>query len=115
MDHVHVFEKHRVKPGDEGFKYAGEVHFENEKNVLGWDSDDDYSDSDFRPDCYCGQASRCNRKYVSPKICPRPNFRINMASGASRAGGRGGGGGERTNLNLRQTSVFNICQTAFRC
>ena len=43
----HVFEKHRVKPGDEGFQYDVEVDFENGKNVSGWDSDDDYSDPDF--------------------------------------------------------------------
>ncbi|XP_028394139.1 centrosomal protein of 19 kDa-like [Dendronephthya gigantea] len=42
-----VFEKHRVRPGDEGFQYEVEVDFENGKNVSGWDSDDDYSDPDF--------------------------------------------------------------------
>ena len=42
-----VFEKHRVRPEDEGFQYEVDVDFENGKNVSGWDSDDDYSDPDF--------------------------------------------------------------------
>ena len=41
-----VFERHRVRPGDEGFQYDVEVDFESGKNVSGWDSED-YSDPDF--------------------------------------------------------------------
>ncbi|XP_046850887.1 centrosomal protein of 19 kDa-like [Xenia sp. Carnegie-2017] len=44
----HVFEEHRVKPGDEGFEYNVEVEFEGGKYISGWDSDDgDYSDPEF--------------------------------------------------------------------
>lgn len=45
----HVFEEHRVKPGDEGFEYNVEVEFEGGKYISGWDSDDgDYSDPEFQ-------------------------------------------------------------------
>lgn len=41
-----VFEKHRLKPEDDGFQYDVEVEFEDGKNVSGWDSEE-YSDPEF--------------------------------------------------------------------
>jgi len=42
------FEKHRLKPGDDGFEYDKEVEFEDTGKIeSGWDDEDDYSDPEF--------------------------------------------------------------------
>ena len=42
------FEKHRLKPGDDGFEYDKEVDFDDVGKIeSGWDDEDDYSDPEF--------------------------------------------------------------------